>query len=85
MKAIVTKFHGPGNVKGSRYSATDTDGNRVVLSADHALSGEDNHDRAAVALCRKMGWTQHGLVRGGITGGNVYCFDHDSNRLEVAK
>lgn len=82
MKAIVTKFHGPSNVRGSRYSASDTDGNKVVLSTDFALDSDGNHDRAALALCAKMGWTKHGLVRGGIMGSNVYCFDCDTNRVK---
>lgn len=83
MKAITTKFHGPTNTRGSRYSATDSDGNRVSVSADYALNADGNHDAAAIALCVKMGWTRHGLVRGGINGGNVYCFDVDCNRLAM--
>jgi hypothetical protein len=49
VKAIVTKFHGPGNVRGSRYSASDLDGNRVICSTNFALGSEGNHDRAARA------------------------------------
>lgn len=73
MKAITTKFYGPSNVKGSRYSATDLDGNRVILSTDFALSSEGNHDRAALALCKKMNWRGN-LVRGALKDGNVYVF-----------
>lgn len=84
MKAIVTKFHGPTNTKGSRYSASDLDGNRVTLSTDFALNSDGNHDRAALALCQKMGWTKHDLMRGGIDGGNVYTFVADQNVLKMS-
>lgn len=80
MKAITTKFHGPSNTKGSRYSATDGDGNRVILSTDFALGSEQNHDRAAVALCMKMKWD--GPLMGGSTkDGRVYVFDAHANRV----
>ena len=55
MKAIVTKYHGPGNVRGSRISATDNNGNRVTVPYDHALSGEACHRVAFLALCAKLG------------------------------
>lgn len=55
MMAIVTKFHGPSNVRGARYSAR-TDGHSVILSADDAFRFEGNHRAAAVALCAKLGW-----------------------------
>jgi hypothetical protein len=61
------------------------DGNRVTISTDYTLSSEQNHDAAALALCRKMGWTDHALYRGGIKGGNVYVFSHRINRLEVTR
>lgn len=71
MQAIVTKYHGPSNVKGSRYSATNPDGKRVILSTDYSLSSERNHIRAAVALRDKMGWK--GELIGGATK-DGYCF-----------
>jgi len=64
MKAIQTKFHGPTNTKGSRYSASDGDGNRVILSANYALNPDENHKAAALALCAKMHWSQP-LIGGG--------------------
>lgn len=80
MKAITTKFHGPSNVKGSRYSATDGDGNRVILPTDYALGSERNHDRAAIALCMKMKWD--GPLMGGTTkDGRAYTFDTHANRV----
>lgn len=56
MKAIVTKFHGPGNTRGSRVSASDSDGNRVYISLDPTWSHDKSHQMAAIALCQKMGW-----------------------------
>lgn len=83
-KAITTRFHAPANVRGSRYSATDSDGNRVYQHANDALSHEGNHDNAAIALCRKMSW--HGvLVRGGISTGNVYVWLSDEDLVHINK
>jgi hypothetical protein len=82
VKAIFTKFHGPSNVKGSRISATDEDGNRVMVSSDHALSQDGRHDKAALALCQKMRWTGV-LIRGGLKGGNVYVFLDDSAVVHI--
>lgn len=80
MKAITTKFHGPTNTRGSRYSASDGDGNQVMVSADHAKNSDDNHDAAAIALCHKMKWDGP-LMRGAIRGGCVYTFDSHYNRV----
>ena len=76
MKAITTKYHGPGNVRGSKVSANDSDGNRVIVHYCDNLSSLENHQKAAAALCKKMGW--HGeLCTGGIKGGYVHVFlDH---------
>jgi hypothetical protein len=57
MKAIKTVYHGPGNVRGSRISASDEDGNRITIPyPDHAGMGMEAHAVAAKALCEKMGW-----------------------------
>ena len=73
MKAIVTKYHGPTDFKGSRISASDSDGNRVFISYPHELSGEAVHRLAADALCKKMGWTGK-LVSGWTKEGYVFVF-----------
>lgn len=85
MKAITTKFHGPTNTKPSRYSASDQDGNKVTLSTDFTFNSDGNHDRAAVALCHKMGWLTHNLVRGSLAQGYVYVFDLAYERVPVVK
>jgi hypothetical protein len=73
MKAISTKYIGPGNVKGARIIASDSDGNRVTISYPHELSGEAVHRKAAEALCTKMGWTGS-LAAGSVKAGYVFVF-----------
>lgn len=52
-QAIVTKFHGPTNVRGARYSAR-CEATSVIVSADDALDVPENHARACKLLCTKM-------------------------------
>ena len=85
MKAILTKYFGPGNKRGARIKASDEDRNSVFFGCDDTLDMAGNHDAAAIALCRKMGWTQHGLVRGWINGGAVYVFNVQQSRVPVGK
>lgn len=72
MQTIETRFHGPTNTKGSRYSARNADGKSVILSTDFALNSDENHARAAIALCEKMGWD--GQLIGGQTKAGRYTF-----------
>ena len=85
MKAITTKFHGPTNTRGSRYSATDSDGNRVSLATEFELDSTGNHERAAKALCVKMGWVQYPLMGGGTKNGCVFVFDAHHNRTRFSE
>ena len=73
MKAITTKYIGPGNVRGSRVKATDSDGNNVTLSSDHALNPEENHREACRALCHKMDW-EGTLIGGHLKTGMAWVF-----------
>jgi hypothetical protein len=88
MKAIQTTFHGPTDTRGSRITAT-AGSNRVTLSYDHALDADENHDAAALALCEKLGWNQHHLMRGTLENarhqsiGNVYTFEANDNRVRI--
>ena len=72
MKTITTKFHGPTNTRGSRYSATDGD-NRVSIPADDSLNSNKNHDAACLALCEKLRWKGR-MLSGGTKTGYVYVF-----------
>jgi len=73
MKAIETRFYGPGNVRGARIKAFDLDGNQVTISYPYELSGEDCHRQAAEALRDKMGW-QGRLIGGAVKRGYVFVF-----------
>ena len=73
MQAIVTKYHGPTNVKGARISATSASGLRASIPYPHELSIEDAHKAAAQALCDKLNWHNF-RVMGGIKGGYAHVF-----------
>lgn len=73
MKAIVTKYHGPTNTRGSRITASDEDSNKITISYPYELSGEAVHRAAAQALCDKMGWRGM-LVGGSLKHGYVFTF-----------
>jgi len=55
-QAIITKWHGPTNTKGSRVRATAAAG-AVTQHWDWALNPEANHAQAAIALATKYGWS----------------------------
>lgn len=78
MKAIITRFHGPGNVRGSRIVASDGDGNRVSVSCRDDLTFDRNHEEAARALCSKMKWEgvllRGTLMKGGRDFGQVWVW-----------
>lgn len=71
MKAIKTKYYGPGNVRGSRIIASDMDRNKFIMSYDHGLNSDENHEKAAYLLMTKMGWPNT-LVGGGFKDCNVW-------------
>lgn len=73
MHAIITKFHGPTNTRGSRVSASAA-GRRVYVAYDHSYASYDNHGRAVEALCQDRQWpvgevNEHGHFRW--TGGEI--------------
>ena len=55
-QAIVTRYHGPTDTKGTRVSATAEAG-RIYVAWDYSLDTNTNHARAAETLARKFGWT----------------------------
>ena len=85
MKAITTKSHGPTNHKPSRYSATDREGQRVMIDADTDLDYRDNHARAALALCKKMGWNGHNekMIGGSVKDAFVWVFPCEHLELDL--
>jgi len=85
MQAIVTKYLGPTDYRGSRIKAT-ADAGTITVPYDYALSNEALHRVAADALVEKLGWgylaSEFYLVAGGLaTGGYAFVFapkDHES-------
>jgi hypothetical protein len=53
MQAITTKYHGPGNVRGSRIKASCERGS-LTVGWNHSLNSTDNHIAAAKALLAKF-------------------------------
>ena len=65
MQAIVTKYIGPTDTKGSRIKAW-CDAGSITVGYSHG--SHDPHDIAAAALIRKLGWNDNGQtwVGGGL-------------------
>ena len=55
VQAIETRYLGPTNTKGGRIRARAWAG-AITVPYDPALSSEDNHRAAAMALEAKYGW-----------------------------
>jgi len=77
-QAIMTRYHGPSNVRGARVSATAAAG-KVTVGWNHALNPAGNHRAAALALATKYGWTGH-YVAGGFWNGD-YAWVHVDERF----
>lgn len=74
-QAIVTKYFGPTNSRGSRIKAS-ADAGTVYVPYDYALNVEENHAAAARKLAEKFGWTTENygqIIQGGMPGGG-YVF-----------
>ena len=67
MRAIITRYLGPTNFRGSRIVADAGKGARLTMPYDHALNTNENHAEAAKALCLKMGWEKVQAIH---TGGH---------------
>ena len=75
MKAILTKYLGPTNNRGSRVKAYDECGNQVTVSWNFELGVEENHQAAAQAFVQKMGWKWQDLIGGSIKEGFAFIFN----------
>lgn len=91
MQAIATKYIGPTDYKGSRVKATCEAGS-ITLHWDDAADSLVNHDRAAVALADKLGWSRdlYGeMVRGEAPTSSphayVYVFTGKNNGHKVPR
>jgi len=86
-QAIVTKWLGPTNHRGSRVKATASAGS-VAVGWDYSQGVEANHKRAAEALATRFGWS--GLwIGGAIPNASGFVFVHDvgqpEDQFKVAK
>ena len=75
MKAILVKYLGPTNTRGTRLKASDLDGNAVTIPYPYALPRGEGKAHAARLLCAKMQWDSTNLVEGEIKDGTVFVFD----------
>lgn len=76
MQAIVTKFVGATNSRGSRIIAR-CQAKWITVSYDHALNADGNHAAAAQQLAESLGWTGDAygrLVGGGMPDGSGNCY-----------
>lgn len=72
-RSITTKYMGPTNTRGSKIKATASSGKSLTVSYDYELDASGNHDEAAKALARKLGWGSCRYAREARGGrGNVY-------------
>lgn len=74
-QAIVTKYLGPTNFKGSRIKATSASGKSITVGYKSELSSEANHKAAARALCVKLEWP---IYLSGATTKDGYVFIQNS-------
>lgn len=74
MKAILTKYHGPTNTRGSRISAEADGWGKVFVSYDHSLSGDAVRWVAAERLLQKAYKYRSEvtkMIAGGLPNGDV--------------
>lgn len=83
-QAIITRYHGPTNFRGSRVTATASAG-KATVAWDHALSADENHAEAAKLLCEKFDWT--GTLVGGTLadGDRVWTFEQTPREAEAER
>jgi hypothetical protein len=87
MQAIVVKYLGPTNFRGSRYKAVAQAGS-LTLGGDMRYGSDENARRAADALIAKLGWRYGEWLEGTLPDGSyVYVCDDiisQRNRKEAA-
>jgi len=85
MQAIITKYYGPTNSRGSRIRATAGAGS-VSIPVDNAGSIDWNHREAARALALKFDWTGIYTEGGLPDGSRVWvCANGNADRFEIVK
>jgi len=81
-QAIVTKYHGAGNKRGSRISATTASGLRIYVSFKDEWKDFDNHKHAAMHIAHKLAWAGI-MYAGGTKDGYVFVFADEDERIPV--
>lgn len=72
-RAIFTEYKGPTDANGSRIVARVAgSGKRFIISWEPALGSQENHDAAAIEVCKRMGWS--GKLRGASIQGGGYVY-----------
>lgn len=78
MKAITTTYVPASSSRPARVKATDMDRHRVTVPYDILDASEQSelaaHARAAIALCKKMGWKGK-LIAGQHNSGYAFVFE----------
>jgi len=69
MQAIITKYLSPTNTRGARIKATASAGS-VTIPFPYELGLYERHEKAALALCAKLGW-DFDLVGGDTPNGST--------------
>lgn len=72
-QAIVTKYLGPTDYRGSRIKASAAAGTHTT-GYDSGLNTEENHETAARCLMNKFGWSERNEIIGGQMRNGDYCW-----------
>lgn len=72
MQAILTKYHGPTNTKGSRISA-ECEVKKIFCPYNHALDIQENHCAAAKELASRLNWLADAFLVTGTLPNNDRC------------
>lgn len=72
-QAIVTRYIGPTNHRGSRVKAFCEAG-EFTMPWDYELSVEQNHAKAMVFLCGRLMWDSRNYVCGSLPANTGYVF-----------
>jgi len=81
MQAIITKYHGPTDKRGSRISAKCQAGT-VSVSYDSGLNDDEQHHALAVKLATKLGWMDDSWLCSGTLPNGDYCHVLVSSRIK---
>jgi hypothetical protein len=81
-QAIVTKYHGATDRRGSRISATTASGLRIYCEYKDAWNTFDNHKHAANQIASKLDWAGV-MYAGGLKDGYVFVFADETERIPV--